>query len=202
MSSPGKGAAQELAAARAGSADALGQILDACRAYLLRIARQELAADLQAKGGASDLVQQTMCDAVRDFGQFVGESDGELEAWLHRLLLNNLVDFTRLYRETGKREIGREVPLKSDSSSGGLAAGLAGQGASPSGVAINHEKAAAIRQALERLPENYSRVIKLRYEEERTFEEIGQMMDLTPNAARKLWARALKRLQQETGELP
>src|SRR5262249_25191343 len=51
--------AARLNAARAGSAQALGEALEACRGYLLQIARQELDADLQAKGGASDLVQET-----------------------------------------------------------------------------------------------------------------------------------------------
>jgi hypothetical protein len=45
---------QRLAAARAGSREALGQALQACRGYLLLLAERELDADLRAKGGASD----------------------------------------------------------------------------------------------------------------------------------------------------
>src|SRR5262245_40328741 len=54
-----------LAMARAGEGEALGRVLDSCRGYLLMIARQELDAGLQAKGGASDLVQETFVDAQR-----------------------------------------------------------------------------------------------------------------------------------------
>src|SRR5262252_7421230 len=93
-------AARWLGAARAGSTEALGQLLDGCRDYLCLVAERELDPDLRAKGGISDLVQETMLDAVRDFQQFGGTTEGELLAWLRCLLRNNLVSFTRLFRET------------------------------------------------------------------------------------------------------
>src|SRR5437899_2062269 len=97
---PEQGTARWLPAARTGSTEALGQLLEACRGYLLLIAQRELAPDLQAKGGASDLVQETFLKAQRHFAGFQGDSEGELKAWLRQLLLNNLADFTRLYRAT------------------------------------------------------------------------------------------------------
>src|SRR6516164_8048548 len=104
-------AMRSLSAARTGSAEALGEALEACRGYLLLIARRELGPDLQAKAGASDLVQQTFLEAQRDFAGFHGDTKAELLAWLRRLLLNNLANFARDYRETAKRHIGREVRL-------------------------------------------------------------------------------------------
>src|SRR5262245_58290664 len=76
--------ARWLSDARAGSPEALGAVLEACRGYLLLIAQGELSPDLRAKAGASDLVQQTFLDAQRDFGRFRGESVAELRAWLRR----------------------------------------------------------------------------------------------------------------------
>jgi RNA polymerase sigma-70 factor (ECF subfamily) len=49
------------------------------------------------------------------------------------------------------------------------------------------------------LPEEYCQVIRWRYQEARSFEEIAQLLNRSPNAARKLWARALRRLQEEMG---
>src|SRR6516225_10133589 len=95
--------ARWLASARAGSPEALGQALEACRGYLLAIAQQELDPELQAKGGASDLVQETFLKAHRHFSHFHGSAEEELLAWLRRLLLNHLADFRRLYQETQKR---------------------------------------------------------------------------------------------------
>src|SRR5215831_5082709 len=100
-----------LDAARAGSREALGRLLESCRGYLLIVANGELDADLQAKEGASDRVQGTFLEAQRDFGQFQGTNEAELLAWLRRLLLNNIANFTRRYRSTGKRSVEREVAL-------------------------------------------------------------------------------------------
>ena len=105
MPRSGPNAAQWLPAARQGSREALGQALQACRNYLLLVASKELDPELQAKGGASDLVQQTFLEAQCDFARFQGSSEDELLAWLRRLLLHNLGDFTRRYRDTSKRAV-------------------------------------------------------------------------------------------------
>jgi RNA polymerase sigma-70 factor (ECF subfamily) len=202
MAGSEKGAADWLSAARAGSQDALGQALQACRAYLLLVAERELDPQLHPKGGASDLVQETLMDAVRAFDRFQGNSEEELRRWLRRLLLNNLVSFARRYRDADKRQVGREIGLAGPNSSGDYGGGLAAAIPSPSGQAMEQEQAQLIQQALERLPDDYRLVILLRYQEERSFEDIGRMMELTPNAARKLWLRAVKRLQQESQEQP
>jgi RNA polymerase sigma-70 factor (ECF subfamily) len=189
--------ARGLLAARSGSPEALGQVLEACRGYLLLVAQRELAADLQAKGGASDLVQETFLDAYRDFGQFRGTSEAELLGWLRQLLRHNLADFTRRYRATAKRQAAAEVPLESPNSAPDLANDLAGSSVTPSGRAMAAEQAQAVRRALERLPDDYRRVLLLRYEDDLSFAAIGRAMGRSANAAEKLWARALKRLEQE-----
>jgi RNA polymerase sigma-70 factor (ECF subfamily) len=186
-----------LAAARAGSREALGQALETCRRYLLLVAQRQLGSDLQAKGGASDLVQETFLEAQRDFAQFTGTSEAELLAWLARLLLNNLGNFTRRYRTTSKRAVAREVALQVDGSSNAPGNGLAAPGPTPSGQAMGREQARALYQALERLPDEYRQVLTLRFLQGQSFEEIGRQMDRSPDAARKLWSRALERLREE-----
>lgn len=194
MSEQGDPVAAALASARSGSQDALGQALQACRGYLLLIAEQELDADLRAKGGASDLVQETFIKAHRGFAGFEGGPD-ELRAWLRRILLNHLADFRALYRETEKRESAREVPLHSDDSTEARA--LQDGGASPSRQAMAREQAQEVQRVVDRLPEDYRHVLRLRYQEERSFEEIAVRMNRSANAVRKLWARALERLHEE-----
>ena len=193
-------AAQWLPAARAGSPEALGRALEACRGYLLLIAQRDLGPALQAKGGASDLVQETLLDAFRDFPQFQGGTEAELLQWLRRLLLNNLADFTRQYRATAKRQVEREVALDAAGSAAGLKDALAAAVPSPSGEAIAREQAEAIQRILERLPDDYRRVLVLRYQEGRSFEEIGRLLGLTPNATRKRLLRAVERARQELEE--
>jgi RNA polymerase sigma-70 factor (ECF subfamily) len=202
MTDPGGDAAQWLDLARAGSPEALGQVLETFRGYLLLIADRELDPELRAKGGASDLVQETFLEAQRDFARFHGTRVEELRAWLRRLLLNNVANFTRHYRERDKRDVGREVALEAGGSSHERGADLVANSLSPSGQALAHEQAEAVARAMERLPPDYRQVLALRHEEQLTFEEIGQRMQRTANAARMLWLRAVERLQKEMGLSP
>ena len=66
-----------LAAARAGSAEALGRLFQQFRPYLLAIAAAELDADLTAKVAPSDLVQETFLEGQRDFAAFRGDQPEE-----------------------------------------------------------------------------------------------------------------------------
>src|SRR5258708_34556565 len=109
-----------LSTARAGSHEALGRALDSCRNYLLRVAERHLDPKLRAKGGASDLVQETFLEAQRDFGGFHGNSEQELLAWLSRVLLNNLGNLYRRYGETDKRDFNRRLPLQTGRASPGM----------------------------------------------------------------------------------
>ena len=83
--------------ARAGSSEAFGKLFDVCHGYLLLVARGEFDIELQAKGGTSDVVQDTFLEAQRDFAAFHGTTEKELLAWLRRLLLNNLSNFSRRF---------------------------------------------------------------------------------------------------------
>jgi RNA polymerase sigma-70 factor (ECF subfamily) len=197
MIDPSQDAAQWLTSARAGSNDALGCLLEACRPYLLGIAGEELEPDLQAKGGASDIVQQTFMEAQRDFGGFHGRTVEELRAWLRQLLLHNMTDFTRRFRTVAKREVGREVALAADSASGSPGRSIPIDTPSPSGRAMAHEQLAALQRALERLPDDYRQVITWRYLEELPFEEIARRLERSENAVRKLWLRAVERLRED-----
>jgi RNA polymerase sigma-70 factor (ECF subfamily) len=201
MSKPAQDMAGSLALARSGRLDVLGQVLEGYRHYLLGIAERELDSALHAKAGASDLVQETFLEAQRDFAQFQGESARELQAWLRRLLLNNLANFTRHYRGTDKRDVGREVSLEARAP-GAADPGLAAEALSPSGEAVANEQAEVVQAALARLPEDYRQVLVWRYQEGRSFEEIAQLLQRTANAARKLFARALERFEQELENKP
>jgi RNA polymerase sigma-70 factor (ECF subfamily) len=118
------------------------------------------------------------------------------------LLLNNLADFRAFYRGVDKRRIDREVDLTGAGSTQDLGAGLAAAEPTPSRVAMAHEQAEAVRRVLDRLPAEYRVVLLLRHQDELTFEEIGRRMERSAEAARKLWARAVVRLQRESETAP
>lgn len=191
---------RRLAAARDGCPDALGQTLEGCRKYLLWIARRQIDPDLQSKGGASDVVQETFLEARRDFDRFHGTSEAELLAWLRRLLLNNLSNFARHYRATAKRAVGDEVSLEKMRSEDDRDSGLADGAASPSDEASAREQTMLLQAALARLSEEHRRVMALWHQEELSFEEIGRRLGCSPNTARSRWLKAIKRLQEDLGE--
>ncbi len=202
MSESAKQAEQLLAAARAGSREALGKLFQDCRPYLLVVAGRQLDPDLHAKGGASDLVQETFLEAQRDFARFAGSSEAELLAWLRQILLNNVGNFSRRYRDTDKRAVSREVSLAGDDSEHPSGRAVLDPQPTPSSKAIEREQAESLHRALQRLPDDYRRVIVYRYLEGRSFDEIGQLMQRSAEAARKLWSRAMDELRQEWERSP
>lgn len=189
-----------LQAARTGSNEALGDVLEACRAYLLLVANKELNPALWAKTGPSDLVQQTFLEAQQDFDQFRGATPQELRAWLRQILRNNVSNTDRRFRGTSKRQLGREVALDPGGSSGDACRGLAAETLSPSGEAASREQVAALTGAIQRLPDDYQKVVRWRYRDNKSFEEIAGFLNRSENAVRKLWFRAVERLQKELDE--
>jgi RNA polymerase sigma-70 factor (ECF subfamily) len=187
-----------LAAARAGSQEALGELLQTCRQYLLLVANSELDANLRVKVGASDLVQETFLEAQQAFGRFHGSSEEDLLAWLRCILVNNLTNYARRYRGTDKRDLRREVSLDAeDSARRNLKANLTAAAALPGEGAEHREQARALEEALGRLPAHYRTVIALRHQERCSFAEVGRRLGRTEDAARMLWTRAVKQLRQE-----
>jgi RNA polymerase sigma-70 factor (ECF subfamily) len=182
---------REIAEARAGSREALGWLFDSCRQYLLLVANEEIRPDLRAKFGASDVVQQTFLEAQRDFAGFRGDSRAALQGWLRQILVHNVRNVRRRH-STAKRELGREVTLTSLPLDH---VGDAADGQTPSRHAIANEEDVELQRALARLPELYRTVIVLRHRENQSFLEIGRAINRTPEAARKVWARAIEQIQ-------
>jgi RNA polymerase sigma-70 factor, ECF subfamily len=192
--------ARQLAVARAGSKEALGELLEVCRAYLLKIAAECLDPKLISKADAADMVQETFLEAHRDFVHFRGADESALRAWLRRLLLNNVANFFRRFRTGGKRAVDLEVAVGADA----LAARIWGVSSdpAPSDRVSAEEQVQLLDRALTRLPDEYRRVLHLRYREQRSYEEIGGEMLFTSNAARKLATRAVRALQLQFERRP
>jgi RNA polymerase sigma-70 factor (ECF subfamily) len=186
---------QHLQDARGGSHAALGWLLDAYRQYLLAIIHQQLEPDLRAKVATSDLVQQTVLEALAHFGRFNGQTPEEWAGWLCRIMAHNLADARRQYRDSQKRQVGREVSL-ADTLLTVLAEVRVSQAESPSAEAIAHEEEAALRRALTALSDADRQVVQWRSFERLPFEEIGRRLGCSGEVARKRWARAVEQMSQ------
>ena len=66
--------------ARIGCTDALGNLLELYRNYLRLLARTQIDLTLRVRLDASDLVQETLLEAFRDFQHFAGSTEKELVA--------------------------------------------------------------------------------------------------------------------------
>jgi RNA polymerase sigma-70 factor (ECF subfamily) len=186
-----------MARARAGEDETLDRLLGLYRGYLKLLARTQIEAQLRVRLDPSDLVQETMIEAYRDFARFRGATEPELMVWLRRILARNLADQLKRHRSP-KRDLRREQSLEAvlDRSSKCLQSGLAGL-STPSRKASRREQTVLLADALERLPEDYRRVIIWRHLERVKFAEIAHRMGRTSGAVRMLWARALERLRHE-----
>jgi RNA polymerase sigma-70 factor (ECF subfamily) len=178
-----------------------GSRLERFRDYLRTLARLHLDRRLQGKLDASDVVQQTLLEAHRDLGQFRGQSDGELAAWLRKLLANNLATLVRDFGRE-KRDVGRERSLEAaiDESSCRLEAWLACDDSSPSQRASRNEHLLALAEALAALPDAHQEVVTLRYLHAWPVTDIARHIGRTPAAVAGMLHRALKDLRGRLAE--
>ena len=177
-------------AAREGDKESQGRLLEAYRRPLLRLARQQIdRRRLQAKGGGSDVVQDTLTKALDDIRTFQGCTPEQLHAWLRTILMHTAANFAREFT-TDKRRVNRETTQVSES----MANDLRHAEPSASEAAIRREQTGRLQRLLARLPAHYAEVIRLRFEEKLSFHEIASKMGGTAESARKLCSRAVAEL--------
>jgi RNA polymerase sigma-70 factor (ECF subfamily) len=191
---------------RKGEPAAREQLFNRYRHYLWLLAQAQLGRYLRAKCDPSDLVQQTMLEAHRDFPRFAGNHEGELLAWMRQILAHNLLNETRRFA-TQQRNAAREVSLEQlqaglDHSSAVLGRCLAASTPPPSQAAAQREAAVRLADRLATLPEDYQTVLLLRVFEGLPAEEVAQRMNRSAGAVRMLQLRALTALRQQLTDSP
>jgi RNA polymerase sigma-70 factor (ECF subfamily) len=189
--------AELIARARQGDAARRDELFQLCRDYLGYVARAQVESWLQAKVDASDLVQQTLFEAHRDFARFQGSTEAEWLAWLRRILAHNAQDYVRQFHGTAKRQARREVPVRGPGDdSQMLGVEPAAREPSPSQQLIRRDEELRVTAALGRLSEDHREVIVLRNLERLPFDEIARRMGRSRPAVQMLWMRAVKKLQE------
>jgi RNA polymerase sigma-70 factor (ECF subfamily) len=188
-----------LRAARQGSRQALGDLLDMYRGYLRLLARSQVDVGLRRRLDPSDLVQDTLLEAGQSFADFRGTSEEELVVWLRRILIRNLADQLRRHRAQ-RRDVRREQALEEalDDSTLAMERSLVAAVSSPSGATIERETAVLLARALEQLTPLQREVIVLRHVDGLPFPEIAARLERSDGAVRVLWARGLESLRRHT----
>jgi RNA polymerase sigma-70 factor (ECF subfamily) len=203
MAEPQENPERLLELARTGDDAARGRLLEAYRGYLTFLARSQLGRRLQGKVGPSDLVQEVFLEAHRDFDAFRGTTPAELRSWLRQVLAHDLANQVRRFQKTGRRDVRleRELAGALEQSSQALERGLAAV-ASPSQSAERRERSVRLADALERLPEDYREVLRLRHFEGLSFPEVARRLNRSVDSVKNVWARALARLRPLMEESP
>jgi RNA polymerase sigma-70 factor (ECF subfamily) len=178
-----------LGEARAGAVQALGELTERYRPYLLRMAARLL--DARLPGESSSVVQDAFLAALRGFGRFRGNTPAEFLSWLAEIVRNRAL--TRL------RRAGRINPL---AAAPGGEDEVPASGSSPSEQAERRESAARLLEAVHALPPDCREVISLRNFQGLPFEEVAARMRRSSDAVRQLWVRAVRRLREVLGGEP
>jgi RNA polymerase sigma-70 factor (ECF subfamily) len=193
-----------VAGSRLGDAKASESLIATYRPYLRLLAGRRLPKLLAKRADGSDIVQQTLLDAVRGLPEFRGQTEAEFTAWMVRLLERNLLQSARL-NMAAMRDVRRETPEHAPDGSAQLVwHGVGSDGTSPQNSVFRGEAAFHLAEALEQLPDQQRRAVELRYLEQLPLDVIARELEKTTAAVAGLIARgveALRRLlPKELGE--
>jgi len=145
-----------------------------------------------------DLIQETFIRVYRGIEAFRGEA--RWEHWLFRIAANTAIKALR-HRAAAKRA-GQEVPLEGEDE-GDLQ--VTAGGASASGTAeplrrlLGKEKMDLLIEAIEDLPAQMRRCVRLRVLQDLDYDEIAGILQLSTSTVKVQLFKARKRLQQELG---
>ncbi len=184
-----------------GHSSELEELLAMYRGYLLALAVARMDPRLRPRCDASDIVQETMLEAFRDFRQFRGQQESEFLGWIRQILTHNLAGAVKQHLLVEKRDIRKEIETEAQ-----LAANesrlemrenwFVDSAASPSSIVQRQEQLQSVLDRIAKLPNHYRDVLLLRHIEELSFEEVAQRLGKSSGAVRMIWLRALESLRE------
>jgi RNA polymerase sigma-70 factor, ECF subfamily len=153
--------------ARRGFDAELGRLLESFRSALMKLAEEQIESQLQRRFSTSDLVQETMLTAALRFAAFRGSSTEEFRNWLWEVFHSRLIDGVRRHQLAERRRQSREEHAVQLSE-------ICDESQSPSLQVLLREDAARLLRALATLEPSAQELIRMRYLEDLTFEEIAE----------------------------
>lgn len=179
--------AELLAELRAGSERAYSELVRRHGGRLLAVARRILRSDEEAL----DAVQDALIQAFRNLDGFAGQA--RLSTWLHRITVNAALMRIRRRRSRPEEPIDSLLPAFVED--GHSAVQFRDWDESPESALARAEVRAAVRAAIDRLPESYRTVLVLRDIEELETAEVAELLGITANAVKIRLHRARQALR-------
>jgi RNA polymerase sigma-70 factor (ECF subfamily) len=188
-----------------GRREARGPLLLRHRERLRRMIDVRMSAALQARLDPSDVVQEALAEADRRLDDYARERPVAFYPWLRAIAWERLVEQHRRHLRAGRRSVLREEALVGELSSPScleLAERLLDRGDRPSEAMMRQERRQRVQAALALLTPQERDVLILRYLEELSAREVGAVLGLGEEAAKKRALRALQRLRDLLGGRP
>jgi RNA polymerase sigma-70 factor (ECF subfamily) len=176
-----------------GDQDALAAIVQQEADWMAAHVHRRLGARLRRRQDTQDIVQHTMLEVLRAGPRFVVSDRGQLRALLGRMV-ENVLRGRAHHDAAAKRDVRREIPPPPASRDSILMLDPPAADTAPDAAADRTETREWVRLALELLDSEDREIIVLRDFEGLAFAEAAQRLDLTEDAARMRYRRALPRL--------
>lgn len=176
-----------------GDDHAASQLLALHRQRLRRMVAVRLNDQVLARVDPSDIVQETMIEAVRRLPEYSQTQPLPFYPWLRRLAWDQIVNVHRHHLKLQKRSVHREYRFEnvSEASQDMLVDRLVKSQTSPSGAAMRMELRNQIRNALTQLTPSHREILVLLFLERLTINEAAVVLGVTPEAARSRRRRGL-----------
>ena len=184
-----------LAQVAQGDREALGDLLQRHRPRLCAFIEARLDVRVRSRLDPSDVVQEVQLEVVRRMDDFLDRRPMPFHLWVRKTAYERLLKVHRDHRRRARRSVDREVAWP-DRSSLLVARPLLAGGSSPSQHLAAQELADHIGRAVAELAEPDREVLLMRHAERLDYAEIAGLLDITAEAARQRYGRALLRLRK------
>lgn len=180
--------------ARLGDAIALKLLLAATRQRLAEYINRRIPDALRRLIDADDIVQDTHVEVFRRIGEFTPLGEDSFFRWLATIGFRRLRNVVKWHR--ADKRGGGALPLTQqvEDSMVALLDQVSASGRTPSRSIARRESIAAVRTALQALPEHYRAALWLVYLEGRPVAEAAERLNTTDRAIHGLCRRGLKML--------
>lgn len=175
-----------LARAREEEKGALEELLRRSQSKLEKWAEQHVSSEAPGGNRPSDVVQVSALRAFKKFSTFKGTSEGELWAWLKRVLLSQAAQMAR-EALSQKRDDSGNISLDTEE-----AEGIPAPQRSPSQFTSQQEGTRQVLTAFARLPDDQREALRLFHLEELPVAEVARLMGRSEASVSSLMQRGLK----------
>jgi RNA polymerase sigma-70 factor (ECF subfamily) len=191
--------AELLGQARAGDEAAVQRLFAEHRTRLKQMVCVRLDRRMAARVDPSDVVQETLAEAVRRLPRYLDEQPIPFYPWLRQIAWERLAKLHQRHVAARRRAVGREErqPLAvPDESIQELAERFVASGTNPSERLVREELKRRVHNALGELSETDRELLVLRYLEQLTPREARAVLGIGEEAFAKRHLRAIQRLRR------